>query len=271
MNTGGRTLPDFDNPPAVETLMGVYFQPIKGWMVPHFGSFWERIRKDYPRVEVRSPILTGPPAEPLELKLPSLEGEINLPVRCWFRNRNETTLIQVQDSCFFHNWRREIDTRPYLHYDELRPTFQHEWRKFCDFLAQEELGSPKVWRCEVTYVNHIDRGTGWSSFGDLSHLFPESPGRTSSKSFLPTPNSVAFQIAYPMEGPEGQLRIQMQPVVRKTDSKETLQLTVSAFCRPVSSEVEAIISSLNQAREWVVRGFTDFTSPTMHDLWRRRI
>jgi uncharacterized protein (TIGR04255 family) len=123
MNSGGRTLPDFDNPPAVETLMGVYFMPLTGWRVPHFGLFWERIRKDYPTVEVRSPIITGPPGESRELNLPLFEAEINLPVRCWFRNRNETTLVQVQDSCFFHNWRRETNTLPYLHYDELRPTF----------------------------------------------------------------------------------------------------------------------------------------------------
>ncbi len=270
MTSGGRILPDFDNPPAVETVVGVYFFPLKGWKIPHFGSFWERIRNDYPTVEVRPPIITGPAVESFELKLP-LEGEINLPVRCWFRNRNEPTLVQVQDSCFFHNWRRESNTRPYLHYDELRPTFEREWRNFCDFVAQEGLGSPNVWRCEVTYVNHIDRGLGWKTYGDISDVLKASPGLTSSRSFLPTPDSLAFQCTYPMEGPEGQLRIEMHPVVRKFDGKDTLQLTVTAFCRPESSEVEAIISSLNQAHEWVVKGFTDFTSPAMHNLWRRRI
>jgi uncharacterized protein (TIGR04255 family) len=267
----GRTLPDFENPPAVETVMGVYFLPLKGWKLAHFGLFWGRIRDEYPTAEARIPIITGPPGESLELKLPLLQEEINLPARCWFHHRNKATLVQVQDSCFFHNWRREANILPYLHYDELRPTFEREWRRFRDFVEQEEIGVLNVWRSEVTYVNHIDRGAGWNTYGDLLQVFREPPGQASSKSFLPTPDSVAFQIAYPMEGPEGQLRIQMQPVVRKTDSKDTLQLTVTGVCRPESSEVEAIISSLNRAREWVVKGFTDFTSPTMHRLWRRII
>jgi uncharacterized protein (TIGR04255 family) len=271
MTSQGRTLPDFDNPPAVETLMGVYFLPLKNWRVPHFGLFWERIRADYPTSEVRTPIVAGPPGKFPELKIPSLEGEINLPVRCWFHNRNKETLLQVQDSCFFQNWRRESGSLQYLHYDELRPTFEREWRKFCDFVEQEGLGAPNVWRCEVTYVNHIDRGMGWNTYGDLSHVFLGPPEQGLAGSFLPTPDSVSFHLAYPMDGPEGQLQVHMQPVVRKTDSRDTIQLTVTASCRPASSNTELIVSSLNQAREWVVRGFTDFTSPKMHELWRRKI
>jgi len=271
MTSRGRSLPDFDNPPAVETLMGVYFLPIKGWKVPHFGMFWERIRADYPTVEVRTPIIAGPPGKSPGLRIPSPEEEINLPVRCWFHNRNKETLVQVQDSCFFQNWRRESNSLQYLHYDSLRPTFEHEWQKFHDFVEQEDLGTPNVWRCEVTYVNHIDRGLGWNTYDDLSQVFLEPPGQAFARSFLPAPDSVSFHLAYPMDGAEGQLQIQMQPVVRKTDSRDTIQLTVTASCRPASGETEIIVSSLNQAREWVVKGFTEFTSPKMHQLWGRRI
>jgi uncharacterized protein (TIGR04255 family) len=271
MSQGGRTLPDYDNPPAIETVMGVYFLPTKGWKVPHFGLFWERVRNDYPKVEVRGPIIAAPAGESREVSLPSLEAEVSFPLRCWFHNRNETTLIQVQDSCFFQNWRRESESLEYLHYDHLRPTFERAWREFCDFLQTEGLGSPDVWRCEVTYINHIDRGSGWSTFAELDQIFPAMPGRSPSHSYLPTPDSVTFQIAYPMKGPEGQLTIHMQPVIRKTDGKDTIQLTLTARCRPSSGELQDILSSLDQDREWVVRGFTDFTTPTMHKIWRRKI
>ena len=271
MTSGVRTLPDFDNPPAVETLMGVYFLPLRAWKLTHFGLFWERIRSSYPTVEVRAPIIPGPLGKIPEVTLAGPEEEVNLPLRVWFHNRNKATLVQVQDSCFFHNWRRTSDSVQYLHYDDLRPTFELEWQKFRDFVQQEDLGPLNVWRCEVTYINHIDRGLGWNTYGDLSHVFLSLKGQPVSLSFLPKPDSVSFQFVYPMDGPEGQLRIQMQPVVRKADSKETLQLTVTGSCRPASGETEAIVSSLNHAREWVVKGFTDFTSPTMHELWRRKV
>jgi hypothetical protein len=57
---------------------------------------------------------------------------------------------------------------------------------------------------------------------------------------------------------------------RFSDAKETLQLTVSARGKPASGSTSDILEWLDLGREWVVRGFTDFTSETVHELWRRK-
>jgi uncharacterized protein (TIGR04255 family) len=261
-----RTLPDFDNPPAVETLMGVHFTPIEKWQGPYFGLFWSRIKKDYPRVELQPPVVDAPTPE---LALAQLQSRMELPVRCWFFNQDETRLIQVQRNLFLHNWRKVERTDKYLHYDNLRPIFEKEWQGFRTFLLDEGLGEPGIQLCEVTYVNHIDRGSGWETFADLSDVFPNWCPATSGN-VLPTPQLVAINTSYPLKGVGGRLQINAQPSVRQTDAKETIQLIVTVRCKPSSSSNQDIYRCLDEAHRWVILGFTDFTGRKMHDIWGRK-
>jgi uncharacterized protein (TIGR04255 family) len=247
--------------------MGVHFAPIDKWQGPYFGLFWSRIKKDYPRAEVQPPVVAAPTPE---LVLPQFQGRFELPVRCWFFNHDETRLIQVQNNLFLHNWRKVAHTDKYLHYDDLRPIFEREWQVFCNFLEGEGLGMPAVQLCEVTYVNHIDRGNGWQSFADLSQVFPNWSPQTSGN-ILPTPELVAINASYPLKDVDGHLQITAQPAVRQTDTKETVQLTVTARCKPASYSNQDIYRRLDDARKWAVLGFTDFTSSKMHEIWGRKL
>ena len=101
---------------------------------------------------------------------PVAEIQGTLPVRCWFFDTSETRLIQVQNNCFIHNWRKTAETDNYKHYDAIRPIFVDEWSRFLGFLDQNSLAKPDVWQCEITYVNHIERGQGWSVFADLHQV-----------------------------------------------------------------------------------------------------
>jgi uncharacterized protein (TIGR04255 family) len=259
-----RTLPDFENPPAVETVMGVHFVPISKWQSPYFGLFWARIKKDYPRIQMQPPIVQQPP-DSIPMATQGL-WEIG---RCWFFNQDETRLIQVQNNLFLHNWRKVAPSEKYPHYDKLRPHFEREWEGFRKFLDEEGLETPKIWQCEVTYVNHIDRGSGWETFADLSDVFPNwSPG---THKFLPPPELVLLNASYPLKDANGTLQITAQPAVRQSDAKETIQLTLTARTKPLSSSNEDIYGGLDEARKWVVLGFADFTGPSMHKLWGRKI
>ena len=266
-----RTLPDFDNPPAVETVIAVHFASLEQWNVQHFGLFWNEIRNEYPRVVVHPSI--GPSA--MEFKL-DFDADLSsprvelLPLRCWFYNQGESRLIQLQNNCFAHNWRKVGGDDPYLHYDPLKSIFESEWGRFCSFLKREGLPSPTVVHCEVTYINHLDKGKGWNVFSDLPSVIPSWTGATSG-TYLPPPQMVMINSFYPMDKQDGRLQIEVRPAIRQSDSKQTLQLTLSGRCRPSSSEGSDVLRALDSAREWVVRGFADFTSPAMHQHWRRKI
>ena len=263
-------LPDFDDPPAVETLLGIHFKPLTGWTVPHFGLFWHDIRAEYPQVEVRPPLAAevGLKFE-IDVRRAQFELSSELPVRCWFIHKSGTRLIQVQNSSFIQNWRKESAEARYLHYDDLKPSFVETWDIFQRFLQRNGVEQPSISECEVTYINHIDRGRGWKEFAELPHVVPSWSGATTDH-FLPSPVSVSIDAFYPIAGNAGRLEVLLQPGVRKADSKETIQLVLTARCKPQSSENAELLKCLDLGREWVVRGFADFTSRKMHEIWGRR-
>ena len=263
-------LPDYSRPPAVETLLGFHFKPLSKWNVPHFGLFWHDIKAEYPKVEVHPPIASDIAlkfeVDPRKVQFQLTSG---VPVRCWFIHKSGTRLVQVQNGAFIQNWRKASAGAPYLHYENLRPSFVQMWRSFADFLRKNALDKPSVTDCEVTYINHIDRGHGWDRFGELPQITPTWAGLTSGR-FLPAPMSVSINAFYPIEENAGRLEITLQPGVRKADGKETIQLALTARCKPQSSETKELLRCLDLARAWVVRGFTDFTSPKMHAIWGKR-
>ncbi len=51
-----RELPDYHNPPAVETALGVRFSPIEGWNVFHYGLLLSKFKDEYPKQELHPPL-----------------------------------------------------------------------------------------------------------------------------------------------------------------------------------------------------------------------
>jgi uncharacterized protein (TIGR04255 family) len=272
MVSGQRSLPDFEDPPVVETALSVEFAPLAGWSIVHFGLFWHEIRAEYPAFEIQPPLLSQIEKFGEEAKKPqaiNLQITNPMPVRCWFFDQSQTRLIQVQKDRLIYNWRKVAGPEPYPHYENIRPAFEREWHRFRQFLESNGLPAPTVHQCEVTYVNHIDRGKGWQTMADLPEVFPSWSGAL-SEGFLPVPEAVGFNTSYGMPGDQGRLHIQVQPAIRLSDAKEILQLTLTARGRPDSPDVGDVLKWFDLGREWVVRGFTDFTSPKMHALWKRK-
>jgi uncharacterized protein (TIGR04255 family) len=259
-----RTLPDYENPPAQETWLSFQFTPLK-WSIPHFGAFWNEIKTDYPKFEVHPPIGEFN----FQFDAMSPEAVVNFPVRCWFINETDNRLIQVQSTRFFHNWRRPSAEVPYLHYDDLRPLFRREWERFCDFAVRQDMGKPHVLLCEVSYVNHLERGIGWDQFSELSSIFP-SLGSFRGREFLKEPETAAVHATYVMPEMGGRLNISIQPAIRQADTKEILQLAITGSCQPPVDDVDELLKSLDACRSWVVKGFDDITSERMHKIWGKK-
>lgn len=273
MAASGRTLPEYEQPPVVETLLGVQFTPLAQFSIPHFGLYWAKIREDYPNYQVQPPL--GPVIEQFGAGLftqPKIGVElVPVPeVRCWFMGKSDTMLTQVQRDRFIHNWRKVKAEDVYVRYDNIKPKFTEEWKRFCEFLEEADLGTPEVNQCEVTYVNHIEMGAGWKSYGELNKVVASWSGSYSG-SFLPGPESVNIGARYVLPDKKGRLYIEMQPAIRQQDAREILQLNLTARGKPESSNLKDILEWLDLGHEWIVRGFTDYTTKEMHDFWRRRV
>ena len=262
----------FRNPPVIETLLSVQFVPLPRLDLPYFGLFWSDIRSSYPHQEVKPPLAPVVEEFPLVPKAPTVGIQVSSEpdARFWFINESGTELIQIQRDRFIRNWRWADTGKHYPGYDELRPRFEHDWRMFVRFLDREHLGAPDVNQCEVTYVNHIELGMGWRSFGDPSPILSLVAPRPGRSTFLPDPEMLLVNATYAMPDQGGRVHVAAQPALRRSDGKEVLQVTLTARGRPRSSDLQDLVTWFNDGHEWIVNGFVDITTPTMQDeVWHR--
>ncbi len=258
-------LPKFSNPPVTEMVLGVEFDSLVNWQVPHFGLYWNQIRSLYPVSSVVPPL-------PSQVEKFGQEQQVEMfkfsfspqpEVRCWFTNEQQSWLLQVQETRFIQNWRKT--SMEYPHYPEARRRFDKEWERFAGFLETEQIGVPAIKQCEITYVNHLEID---SSSNAMSEVFPFLKESTQS-GFLPLPETTVINLVYPLPLEQGRLHVSIQPIIRHTDAKELLQLSLIARGCPESSQLTHIFDWFDLGHEWIVRSFAELTSEKMHGLWER--
>jgi uncharacterized protein (TIGR04255 family) len=170
-------LPKFSDPPVVESVIGVQFAPIAGYSSAVAGRFWgihlgkewtktteaPRIPDQFERFENEA--LWTPPTVIFQQVPP---GQSN---RLQFTSANEDRMIQIQDSRFILNWRKQPNGA-YPKYHTLFDEFMKLFQNFSSFVSEAGLGNiePNAW--ELTYVNHIMRGDLWNSPLDFSKVVP---------------------------------------------------------------------------------------------------
>jgi uncharacterized protein (TIGR04255 family) len=257
-------LPEFDAPPAVETLMGFYFPSLAGWNILHFGQFWAQIREHYPNGSLLPPIV-----DPKEIAQGTLKLD-QIPIRATFTDIANSELVQVQSSAFLRNWRRTDGNQDYTHYETLKPKFRADWDLFKEFLRANGIASPQVFQCEVTYVNHLVRGKDWVSYNELATLLkPIAPRASVSEggrvyNYLGQAAALSLAGGYDIGGIA--LQVAIQSAVRQPDGTDVIQLTITAKAAPV---VGALWESLDQCHDAVILAFDDVTTDVAHRMWRK--
>jgi uncharacterized protein (TIGR04255 family) len=263
-------LPDFDNPPVVETVLSVQFEPLSSVQTAHLGLLWEEYRTTFPKSEDRPPLdpvveqFPESPVARVGLKFQALE---NFPApRIWFTNDQGSEMIQVQNDRFIKNWRKEGEGARYPHYDEtIRPNFDRDYTIFLAFLEKNQLGAPHVNQCEVTYVNHILAGQGWERYGDLEKIFTfwRSPDLVPPVPAEDLRLHARFVIPGKDGKPIGRLHVDVQPAVRTSDNRPMYVLHLTA-----RGQVGAGLDFFDIGREWIVTTFKRLTTNSMHNIWR---
>lgn len=264
MTETSKTLPEFEEPPIVENVVGVEFAELSNWSIMSFAEFWQVIQEEYPRYETQPPVTTTSARDlVLEYGFPG-----KFPVRFWFHHFSEAQLLQVQNDRFLYNWRKYITEGTYPRYEKtIRPEFIKEWKRFCEFLQRKGIEYPQIKKCEITYVNHFERSREWDSLEDMSEMFCFWQ-KSTSDIFLPSASSLAFQIVYPISEIDGNLLVNVQPAIRNSDSKDIIQLSLTAVGKPNSSILEDVLACLDIERRWIVNSFLDLTTEKMHRIWR---
>lgn len=261
-------LPDFDDPPVVESVLSVQFESLRLIETAHLGLLWNEYRASFPKTEER-PALDqvierfpeSPPAR-VGLKFQTFDKP---PVpRLWFVNARGNEMIQVQNDRFIKNWRKGHGEQ-YPHYDDtIRPNFDRDYRIFLAFLEKNELGTPRINQCEVTYVNHILAGEGWERFSELENIFTfwRSPDLTPPGTAEDLRLHARFAIPGEDNKPIGRLHVDLEPAVRPSDNRPMYVLHLTA-----RGQVGDGTDCFDIGRDWIVQTFKRLTTSSMHKIW----
>jgi len=265
-------LPDYENPPVVETILGVQFERLPGFKNAHLGGFWKTLpAEDWPTVS------DAPPLQPqferfaeaarwakgVQLRLMQ-----EFSTRLQIKNKDGDRMIQVQNGSLHFNWLGQKG-RQYPRYQEVREGFVWSLERLTDFLAQEKLGAfqPNQW--EVTYLNHIPKGTVWNTPDDWGFFrplgaVPTVEGVVRGESF-----AGGWHFAIPDE--RGRLHVEWQHAVKsEPEQQEIVVLTLTARGPLQHAEGEtlaAVLAGVDLGREVIVRSFEQFMDDRANKHW----
>lgn len=266
-------LPEYENPPVTEVVLNIQFDTLQKFTAVHPGLYWHRFRDKFPIVSMHPPIAKFQEQFDGEIQKAGSQLELfdvpPLP-RCWFVDSSNNKLVQIQSDRLIHNWRKVTGQEYYPRYESISKDFKAIWLDFLKFCKDENLDTVKPNHWEVTYVNHLPKKGLWNSVSDFPKIFSNWAGK-SSGDFLSSPENVSFKVSYVFPEKRGRLHISVDPAYKIDDKSMIIRLNLTARGKIVSSEPDSIMECLNQGHEWIVRGFTDFTTPEAHKFWKRKV
>ena len=263
-------LPEFENPPVIEVVCGVQFEPLQAMLAPHFGLFWQQLQAEYPVCREVAPLAQVVEQFGKDAKVRFEFTDVPPLPRVWFLRQDETSLVQVQRDRFLHNWKKVQPTDEYPRYHTVIRQFADRLADFGRFVQDYHLDALKPVQYELTYVNHIPCGEEVSSLADIGRLFPDFAWRTRKGRFLLNPNGINWRTTIDLPDKKGRLHATIRSAMRSDGTNIFLfELTARGF--PGDQSPDSMWAWFGLAHEWIVRGFTDLTSEEFHrDVWRRK-
>jgi uncharacterized protein (TIGR04255 family) len=272
-------LPEYEEPPVVEVGISLQFKALEALRAPLFGLLWNVFRiEGYSHIEEHGELeeafedFEGSSVPKVGVRVQTFD-DAPPPPRVWFLNEAQNELIQVQRDRLIVNWRRGANSEPYPRYPHIIERFRSALATFVEFAKSEKVGAVVPTQCEVTYVNHMPSGLGWSKHGELSRVVTTWENRYSD-GFLATPEDIGFRARYRMDDdtgrPLGRLHVLLQPAFNAVGGQPIFVLNLTARGKPEPADSAGLFRMFDHEHQWIVRGFTSITTKHMHELWRRR-
>lgn len=269
MNTTDRIV-DFESPPIAEVVLGVQFEKLQQLSSVFQGLFWSRVRDRYPNAQDVPPLApvievaeeTGP--QPIEFTI----GDFVAP-RVFMTDASGRQLIQLQGDRFHHNWRRTQEPDAYPHYADIRSSFLDGWKEFGTFCQAEALGRPAVRQYELTYINHIVEGNGWSDAEGMTALFPWfAPTNANVEGVDMALRDSSFVFRSAVRECQGRLHVAARMGQRVQDKKKVVvfELTVRGAPKVLGDDTDMAAWS-DQARAVIVKTFAHLTGDSARKTW----
>lgn len=260
------TGPDWKRPPVIEVVLGVQFAQIAGLSNGHLGLFWHNLRSGYPKADDATPV-------PLTLEIFGEGPDFGVPgigigpasgdSRLRLRSGDGSRMVQIQNGWLLANWMKRPNAA-YPGYTGVLEQFSKAHAEFAEFLVAEGLPpiSPDVW--EVTYIDHIPRGTVWQNWSDIPKVVPGLLGNCSSP--RGTFQSFGGNWGFGLGKNNGRLAISLQTARTVADPPADVLVVRSTARGPIIGG--SLDDSLNFGRAAVVDTFMAVVSDDAKTYWK---
>jgi uncharacterized protein (TIGR04255 family) len=261
-------LPDYDNPPVNEVVIGIQFDPtaITG---AHIGLFWGELRDEFPKASEQPPL--EPRIESFQSRrfsAPVLDFSSWRGSRHWLTSEDDVQLIQIQADRLLYNWRRGLHNATYPHFGSLQEKFWSIAEKWSTFLRGLDK-SLKLTQWEVSYINHILTPDGQPTLadvlsfwgGELDHAMggAAEAGRMEAQRILTENNS-----------PWARMYINITTGIR-VDQTPLIAFELTVRGPPEGEDAWDITHErLFNARHQIVTAFDALTTEKMHAIWGKQ-
>lgn len=260
-------LPDFNNPPLDEVVIGVQFAPLRGYSSVYAADVWGLFKDQFPVVQEQAPL--EPAFEMFGGSNPSPGISFRFghgPVhgRLWFISSDDSHLIQFQEDRFLLNWRRRPAGNDY-------PRFESIFNAYAAYLSQLDAYVAKKFdapldlnQAELTYYNLIpvddysDIGR-WLDFINVEKFSPENV-------------STAFtEVVSAADGrPVARLIHELQSAVSVDGKQKAFKLSITFRGKPLGGGAQDYLDFLFEGRKRVVSRFSEMTTSISSEKWGRK-
>ena len=262
-------LPDFENPPLHEVVLGTQFSPPNGYHQIRAGEIWALFQSDYPRVEEHPHL--EPVFETFGLPHQTAMGpKVNLVTgamhnRYWFLREDGDELLQFQRDRIIHNWRKTGDqTNPYPRFESMYERFEAELRQLENYMNSLEPQSLAINQCEVSYINHIQVGSEPVEFSKWLKGFSLGDVAVADA-------HVGFREVVKRDDGQPVARIIYDAKIGvRADGNRLIILTLTARGAPEAASIDSALQFIKNGRELIVMRFAEITTNEAHKAWGRK-
>ncbi len=263
------TSPVFDNPPVIETVLGVQFAPLRGLTNAHLGWFWKtHLDNVWEKVSEAVPLPDEferfEPAAPAQLPMRFKIEPIRFPARLQIAHGNDGRMIQIQPTRFHYNWNRIGGEYP--HFRTVREEFDRHFATFCRFVADAKLGAvvPNQW--ELTYIDSIPPGVLWESPADWHTIIPGLLSRPQQTNNIPL-ESFGGEWHFEIPPRRGRLHLSVQ-FARLGDDPAPVLLLQTTARGPIGKDgIADLGEGLELGHRVALDTFLAVTSDKAHKAW----
>ena len=263
----------FDRPPLVETVLGVQFNAdfalkthLLYQFIEHLGGDWK------PPEEVPFLDFQHETFDPGTSWSPFLENsKIQIfpdlpPIRLRAKNKANDRMIQIQNGRLHYNWLK-TENQEYPRYAKVRPEFDKVFTQWKEFLSSKSIAL-KENQWQITYINHIPKGTVWEHPSDWLRMFNQESNVQPCQGL--TLESFSSRLTFEIAPKRGRLHVhavRAQATNEKSEIKEVIRMDLTAR-GPVEGDQRNLDSGLNLGHDTIVNAFEGLTkNAKTHQYW----